>query len=57
MERVTCSPNAHSDMIQISNRRVQVNGLFRTSSPMTQSQAAVPPLILERGKPIGFSHG
>ena len=54
LERI--SPNAHSDTIQISNRRVPVNGLFRTS-PMTQSQLAVPPLILERGKPIGFSHG
>ncbi|MHB8565618.1 MAG: zinc ribbon domain-containing protein [Nitrososphaerales archaeon] len=55
LERI--SPNAHSDMIQISNRRVQVNGLFRTSSPMTQSQETVSPLIVERGKLIGFSHG
>ncbi|MHB1869190.1 MAG: zinc ribbon domain-containing protein, partial [Nitrososphaerales archaeon] len=54
LERI--GPNAHSDTIQISGRRVPVNGLFRTS-PMTQSQVAVPPLILERGKPIGFSEG
>ncbi|MCL4517776.1 MAG: zinc ribbon domain-containing protein [Thaumarchaeota archaeon] len=55
LERV--NPNARSDMIQISNRRVPVNGLYR-ASPMIQSQEeAVPPLILERGKPIGFSHG
>lgn len=56
LERI--GPNAHSDTIQISNRRVPVNGLFRASaSLMTQSQEAVPPLILEKGKPIGFSHG
>ena len=54
LERI--SPNANSNTIQISNRRVLVNGLFRTS-PMTQSQLAVPPLILERGKPISVSHG
>ena len=53
LERI--SPNAHSDNIQISGRRVPVNGLYRTS-PMTQSQLAVPSLIVERGKLTGFSH-
>ena len=45
LERIN-NPNAHSDAIQISGRRVPVNGLYRTS-PMTQNQAAVPPLIVE----------
>ena len=49
------SPNTHS-VFQISSRRVPVSGLFRPS-PMPQSQVAVPRLVLERGKPTGFSRG
>ena len=48
--------NAHSDTIQISSRRVPVNGLFRPS-PMPQNQPLVAPMVLERGKPTSFSHG
>jgi IS605 OrfB family transposase len=47
------NPNAHSEMVQISSRRVPVNRLFRPS-PMARSQVAVLTLILERGKPTGF---
>jgi hypothetical protein len=54
LERI--SPNAHSDMIQLSSRRVPVNGLFRPS-PMTRDQPLVAPLVLERGKPTSFSRG
>ncbi|MHB1907809.1 MAG: zinc ribbon domain-containing protein [Nitrososphaerales archaeon] len=48
LERI--SPNAHSDKIQISNRRVPVNGLFRIPSPMTQNQEAGASVDCGKGK-------
>jgi hypothetical protein len=54
LERI--NPDAHSDLIQLSSRRVPVNGLFRPS-PMPQDQSLVAPLILEKGKPTSFSRG
>ena len=49
------SPN-RSDSIQISGKRVPVNGLMR-SSPMTRGRVAVPMLASERGKPTSFGRG
>jgi transposase len=53
LERV--SPNAHSDSIQISSRRVPVSGLIRV--PDAPGPMAVPMLVRGRGKPTGFSRG
>ena len=49
-------PNAHPELVQLSSRRVPVNGLFRPS-PMPQDQQLVAPLVLGRGKPTSFSRG
>ncbi len=47
------SPNARSDTIQISSRRVPVSGLIR-DVPNAPEPLAVPALAPGRGKPTGF---